>query len=134
MGTRTRPVNALHGDLSGREMQEAGLLQRAGMEVAIHVDAAERALYGIDLAVLIPIQLLEMIMGEIQGLRMEDTRRLCGRTRIIALRILEHAVVNQIGPRLDNGLRNEFLRDLHRSVALPLGRRCIGGCRRSERG
>src|SRR5690349_14060590 len=123
MGTRAGPVNAMPGALDGRDMQKAGLLQRAGMEVAIHIDPAECAFYGIDLAVLIPIQLLEMIMGEIQGLRMEDTRRLCGRTWIIALRILEHAVVNQIGPRLDNGLRDGFLRDLHRSMAFPPGRR-----------
>ena len=111
-----------------------GLLQRAGMEVAIHVDAAERAFYGIDLAVLIPIQLLEVIMGEIQGLRMKDSRGICRRTWIVALRILEHAVVHQIGPRLDHGLRDGFLQGLHRAMAFPSGRSRVRGCRGPEHG
>jgi len=48
--------------------------QRAGMEVAIHIEAAEGAFNGIDHAILITIQLLEMIVREVGILRVSDAR------------------------------------------------------------
>lgn len=48
------------------------LLQCARMEVAIHVDAAERAFNRIDHAVLIAIQFLEVIVREVRILGVWD--------------------------------------------------------------
>jgi len=55
-------------------MEENQLLQGSGMEIAIHVDAAQCPFHGIDFAVLIAVQLLKMIMRQIQRLGMGDAR------------------------------------------------------------
>ena len=72
-------------------------MQRAGMEIAIHVDAAQGAFDRIDLPILVAIQLLKMIVGQVEPLRTGDAARRTG-TRIIALGIFEHPIGNQIGP------------------------------------
>ena len=89
---------------------DAQLLQRAAMKVAIHVDAAERPFNRVNHAVLIAIQLLEMIMSEFRRLRATYGGGVGVRARVIALRIFEHAVVDQIRPWLHDGFgRNLFL-------------------------
>src|SRR5512138_885785 len=87
----------------------AHLLQRAGVEIAIDIDAAERAFDGIDFAVLIAIQLLEMIVSEILSLRAGYSGRGGPRKGVIALRIFEHPIGDKIRSGLHDGLGHNFL-------------------------
>jgi|SoiMethySBSTD1v2_1073268.scaffolds.fasta_scaffold5231741_2 hypothetical protein len=73
MVTPTMSVNgARDRAFNGRSRRENSwnekhsLLQGAGMEISVHVDAAECPFYGIYFAVLIAIELLEVIVGEIK--------------------------------------------------------------------
>lgn len=76
----------------------AQLLQRAAMKVAIHVDAAQRPFNRVNHAILIAIQLLEMIMSEFRRLRATYGGGVGVWARVIALRIFQHAVVDEIRP------------------------------------
>lgn len=78
------------------------------MKIAVHIDTAERPFHGIDLAVLIAIQFLEMIMRQIQYLRMGDAGRGCGWTWIVALRIFENSKVHEVCSRLHDGFGDCF--------------------------
>ena len=58
--------------LNGTRRQEGGvkkgrLPKRAGVEITIHIDAAERSFNRVNHAVLIAIQLLKMVMGQIEA-------------------------------------------------------------------
>ena len=55
------------------------------MEIAIDIDAAERALNRIDFPVLVAVQLLKMIMSQIESLGIGDAARYRTGTGIIAL-------------------------------------------------
>ena len=80
------------------------------MKVAIHVDAAQRPFNRVNHAILIAIQLLEMIMSEFRRLRATYGGGVGVRARVIPLRIFEHAVVDQIRPWLHDGFgRNLFV-------------------------
>ena len=57
------------------ESRKGRLLQRAGVEIPIHIDAAERPFNGVDPAVLIAIQLLKMVVGQIECLRTRHAGR-----------------------------------------------------------
>jgi len=59
-------------------------MQRAGMEIAVDVDAAKCPFDRIDLPILVAIQLLKMIVGQIEPLGTRDAGRRTG-TRIVAL-------------------------------------------------
>lgn len=85
------------------------LLQRAGVEIAIDIDAAERTLDGVDFAVLIAIQLLEMILDNIMSLWTGYAGGGGARERIIALGIFEHSVGNEVRPWLHDGLGPNLL-------------------------
>lgn len=107
-GARNRACN----ERSGRESSWNGkrsLLQGAGVEISIHVDAAECPFYGIYFAVLIAIEFLEVIVGEIKCLRMRHAGGIGRRTWIIPLGIFKDPIMHQVGPRLDNGFRHTFL-------------------------
>ena len=91
------------------ESGNASLLQGSGVEISVHVDAAECPFYGIDLAVLIAIELLEVVMSQIKRLRMRHAGGIRGRSGIIPLGIFQNPVVHQVGPRLDNGFWYGFL-------------------------
>jgi hypothetical protein len=82
------------------------------MEVAIHVDAAERALNGVDHAVLIAIQFLEVIVRQVRILRVWDARLSRIWARIVALWVLEDTVIHQIRSRLDDGFGHDFFLNL----------------------
>ena len=116
MVTPTMTVNGA-GDraFNGRSRRENSwnekysLLQGAGVEISVHVDAAECPFYGIYFAVLIAIELLEVIVGQIKCLRMRHAGGIRGRTWIIPLGIFKDPIMHQVGPRLDNGFRHTFL-------------------------
>jgi hypothetical protein len=79
------------------------------MEIAIHVNAAKCPFHGINFAVLIAIQLLEMFMRHIVSLRTRDAGRYGAGAGIVALRILEHPVRDQIFSRLYDRLGSGLL-------------------------
>ena len=58
MGTPVLTVNVVEFETVGEGEEATQLLQRAGVEIAIHIDAAERPFNGVDPAVLIAVQLL----------------------------------------------------------------------------
>lgn len=116
MVTRAMTVNGARNractERTGRESSWNGkrsLLQGAGVEISIHVDAAECPFYRIYFAVLIAIELLEVIVGQIKCLRMRDAGGIRRRTWIIPLGIFKDPIMHQVGPRLDNGFRHTFL-------------------------
>ena len=86
-----------------------GLPELAVMEIPIHVDATECPFDRINFAVLIAIQLLKMVVGQIRGLRIGHTGSMRIWARIVTLRIFEYAVVHEIRSRLHDGFgRNLF--------------------------
>lgn len=103
------------------------LVQGAGMKIAIHVDTAEGPFHGVNHPVLVAIQLLKMIMGEFRRLR-AAYGRVSVRAWIIALRIFEHAVVDQVRPRLHDGFGDGFFPNLN--LQSPLGWHWRKPCRR----
>ena len=116
MVTQAMTVNAApnrtFNERSGWESSWNGkrsLLQGAGVEISIHVDAAECPFFGIYFAVLIAIELLEVIVGEIKCLRMRHAGGIRRRTRIVPLGIFKDPIMHQVGPRLDNGFGYGFL-------------------------
>ena len=94
------------------------LVQGAGMKIAIHVDAAKRPFNRVNQAVLIAIQLLEMVMSEFRGLRAAYGSGVVVRAWIITLRIFKHAKVDQVRPRPHNGFGHGFSMGLDRAVTL----------------
>ena len=112
MVTPAMTVNARNTPFNEKELEEEGnrlLLQGAGVEVSIHVDATECPFYGIYFAVLIAIKLLEVIVGQIKCLRMRHAGGIRRRTWIIPLGIFKDPIMHQVGPRLDDGFRHTFL-------------------------
>ena len=93
--------------------QEGGvkirLPKRAGVEITIHINAAERSFNGVNDAVLIAIQLLKMVMGQIECLRTRYAGGVGTRAGIIALGIFENPIVDQIRSWLYNGFGKAFL-------------------------
>jgi hypothetical protein len=67
-------ITQLHGRgairMEGDGSAELQLLSGSGLEITVHIDPAKRPLHRVDLAVLIAVQFLEMIMGQIHRLRM----------------------------------------------------------------
>ena len=113
MVTPAMTVNAARdkafNERSWREERNRLLLQGAGVEVSIHVDATECPFHGIYFAVLIAIELLEVIVGQIKCLRMRHAGGIRRRTWIIPLGIFKDPIMHQVGPRLDDGFRHTFL-------------------------
>lgn len=70
------------------------LPKRAGIEIAIHIDAAECPFNRVNHAVLIAVQLLKMVMSQIECLRTLHAGRIAAGTGIVALGILENSIVN----------------------------------------
>lgn len=95
------------------------LVQRAGMKITVHVDTAEGPFNRVDHAVLVAIQLLEMVMSEFRRLRAAYGGGVVVRARIITLRIFEHAKVDQVRPGLNDGFGRDFFSNLH--LQSPLG-------------
>ena len=127
-GLPSRLSTLLELEAVGTGEEVAQLLQRAGVEISIHIDAAERPFNGVDPAVLIAVQLLKMVMGQIECLWTRDAGRRGSRARIVALGIFEHAIGNQIRPRLYYDFGSGSLGRLHRPAALSAcGRRLSRG-------
>ena len=98
------------------------LLERAGMKISVHVYAAERPFDRIDLAVLVAIELLKMIIGEVRRLWIRHTSGLIVGARIVSLCIDENAIGHEIRSRLhDNSFTRRFLGGLDDPVWLPSG-------------
>ena len=104
------------------------LVQGTGMKIAIHVDAAKRPFNRVNQAVLIAIQLLEMVMSEFRRLRAAYGGGVVVRARIITLRVFEHAKVDQVRPRPHNGFGRDFFSNLH--LQSTLGWHWLKLCRR----
>ena len=115
MVTQAMTVNAAPStgvqrkEMAGKFAERNALLQGTGVEISIHVDAAQRPFYRIDSAVLIAVKLLEVVMRQIKCLRMRHAGGIGGRTGIIPLRVLENAIMHQVRPRLDEGFRYTLL-------------------------
>ena len=89
-------------------MVETRLLQLAVMKISIHVDPAERPFDRINLAILVAIQLLKMIVGQVRELRIGHARSMGIGMWIVALRIFQHAVIHEIRPGSHDGFGDDL--------------------------
>lgn len=104
------------------------LLQVAVVQVSIHIQTGEGPFNRIDLPVLIAIQLLKMVMGEIRSLGIRHAGRAGGGARVVALSVLKQTMVHEIGSRTHFGFCPKLFADFRPTVALPAGH--LGFCRR----
>jgi len=81
------------------------------VEIAIHIEPAERPFNWVDPPILVSIELLEMVVGEVRGLRIPHAGRAVVGARIETLRVLDHTVVHEICPRLHDGFWHDLLMD-----------------------
>lgn len=94
------------------------LLQVAVVQVSIHIQTGEGPFNRIDLPVLIAIQLLKMVVGQIRRLRILDAGRAVIETRIVPLRIFKQAVMRKVLSWLYHGLGRMLLMDVDPPMAL----------------
>jgi len=97
------------------------------MEIAIHIEPAERPFNWVDRPILVAIELLEMVVSEVRGLRIPHAGRAVVESRIVTLSVLDHAVVHEICPRLHDGFWRDLFADFYLTVALTACR--LGLCR-----
>ena len=98
------------------------------MEIAIHIEPAERAFNRIDLPILVVIELLEMVEGQFRIVRIWNTcTNVMIPARIVPLGAFQHAVVHEIGSRLHDGFRRDLFADFYLTAALTACR--LGLCR-----
>ena len=87
-------------------------------EVAIHIKPAERPFNWVYLPILVTIELLEMVVGQLRSVRVRDTCTKMIPTRIVALRAFQHAVIHEIRSWLHDDFRHPLLMNFHASMAL----------------
>jgi hypothetical protein len=97
------------------------------MEIAIHIESAERPFNWVDRPILVAIKLLEMVVGQFMGVRVRNACTKMIPARIVALRAFQHAVVHEIGSWLHDGFRRDLFADFYLTSALTASR--LGLCR-----
>ena len=87
------------------------------VEIAIHIGPAERPFNRVDGPILIPIEFLKMVMGQLRSVRIRNSCARLISARIIALWVFQHTVVHQIGSWLHDRFRHPLSMKLHVSKA-----------------
>ena len=107
---------------SADEKKLVRLFERPGIEISVHVNAAERPFNRVNFAVLVAIQLLKVIMRELRRLGIGHTGSLSMRARIISLRIFENTIMDEIHSWLHHdGFTRHFLESLDDAMRFPSG-------------
>jgi hypothetical protein len=88
------------------------------VEIAIHIEPAERPFNWVDRPILVAIELLEMVVAQFRGVRVRNACTKMIPARIVALRAFQHAVVHEIGSWLHDGFRRDLFADFYLTVAL----------------
>ena len=86
----------LNIQLEPREAAEA-LAWPTIVEIAIHIGPAVRPFNRIDCPILVAIELLIMVVGQLKNVRVRNTSTKMIPNRIIALRAFQYAVIHEIG-------------------------------------
>ena len=104
--------------VKNRRREQRRLSRPAIVEVAIHIEPAERPFSWVDRTILVAIELLEMVVGQFRIVRVRNACTKMIPTRIVALGAFQHAVVREIGSRLHDGFRLPPPMSFHTSRAL----------------
>lgn len=130
MGARQGPTAGRGVSDGWRSRRIAGVNERetermlsglAAVEIAIDIETADGPLDRIDFPVPVSIQLLEMIMHELGGLRARHAVRAGVETRIIAAPVLKQAVVHEIGSGPHQSFWRNPLTNLYVAAACSVG-------------
>ena len=82
------------------------------MEIAIHIEPAERPFNWVDRPILVAIELWKMVVGEVRSCADSATPAVRWFRRAIeTLRSPQHTVVHEICPRLHDGFWRHLLMD-----------------------
>ena len=85
------------------------------VEIPIHIGPAERPFDWIDRPVLVAVELLKMVVGQLKNVRVWNASTKMIPTRIVALRTFQHAVIHEIGSWLHDGFRQLPFMNVHMS-------------------
>ena len=104
--------------MKDRRRQQRRLSWPAVVEIAIHIGPAERSFKWIDRSILVAIEFLKMVVGQLKNVRVWNASTKMIPNRIIALRALQYAVVHEIGSWLHDDFRPALLMNVHTSRVL----------------
>lgn len=104
--------------VKNRRRGQSRLSGLAIVEIAIHIEPAERPFNWVDRPILVAIELLEMVVGQFRSVWVRNACTRVIPTRIVALRAFQHAVVHEIGSRLHDGFQRPLPMNFHPSRAL----------------
>ena len=105
-------------DVQNAKRQQRQLLWPAVVEIAIHIRPAERPFNWINRPILVAVELLKMVVGQLENIGIRNASTKMIPARIVALRTFQHAVIDEVGSRLHNRFRPAILMDVHTSRVL----------------
>jgi len=90
----------------------------AVVEIAIHIRPAERPFNWIDRPILVTVELLKMVVGQLENIGIRNASTKMIPARIVALGTFQHAIIHEVGSWLHNRFRPALLMNVHTSRAL----------------
>lgn len=102
-------------DVKDRRRQQRRLSWPAVVEIAVHIGPAERPFNWIDRSILVAIEFLKMVVGQLRNMRVRNASTEAIPTRIVALGTFQHAVIHEIGSWLHDDFRPALLMNVHTS-------------------
>ena len=90
----------------------------AVVEIAIHIEPTERPFDWIDRPILVAVELLKMVVGQLENIGILNASTKMIPARIVALGTFQHAVIHEVGSWLHNRFRPALLMNVHTSRVL----------------
>jgi len=124
-------VGRFRGICRGISLRGKLLFPLAVAYITIHVESAEGALERIDHSVMVLVEFLKVVVQDLTRLGVGRSTCSAIPAGVIALRLLEYAMIREVRLRLDDGRRMPFLPCLPMATDLPGSP--IGRCLRLRR-